>query len=175
MRNKRFQREDPRADVIYNGRIKYDQVRVTTDNNESSVMSKKEAMSLAQNEQKDLILINEKADPPVCKIMELNKFLYEQKQRKKEAAKRARESKIETKEIRMSLNIGQNDIDVKCKQITKMLEKKNCKVTITVTLKGRERGKQDLARDLLSSIAEQLEVELEPFRGSHNRISATIK
>lgn len=175
MRNKRFQRDDPRADVIYNGRIKYDQVRVTTENSESSIMSKKEAISLAQNEQKDLILINEKADPPVCKIMELNKFLYEQKQRKKEAAKKARESKIETKEIRMSLNIGQNDIDVKCKQITKMLEKKNCKVTITVTLKGRERGKQDLARDLLSSIAEQLEVELEPFRGSHNRISATIK
>jgi translation initiation factor IF-3 len=174
LRRNKFHREDPKAGVIYNDKINAKQVRVSFEDGESKIMSKFDAMDIATKQDKDLILVSEKSTPPVCKIVNLNKFLYEKKQREKEAAKRARANVIETKEIRMSLNIGQNDIDVKCNNIVKMLDK-GCKVTLTVILKGRERVKQNLARDLLTSIAERLEVEIESFSVSNNRISTKIK
>ena len=174
MRKGKFHREDPKAGIVYNEMINAAEVRISSDDGNSQVISKHDALNLAVSEGKDLIVISDKSNPPVCKILDLNKYIYEKKQREKEAAKRARANIADTKEIRMSLNIGQNDIDVKCKQVSKMLEK-NCKVTLTVTLKGRERGRQDLARSLLVAIAEQLEVELEPFSTSGNKVSVKIK
>lgn len=174
MKKGKFHREDPKAGIVFNDLIRATEVRISFEDGDSKIISKTDALNLALSEGKDLIVVSDKADPPVCKIIDLNKFLYERKQREKEAAKKARANVIETKEIRMSLNIGQNDIDVKCKQVIKMLEK-NCKVTLTVTLKGRERGRQDLAKTLLAAIAEQLEVDLEPFSASGNKISAKIK
>lgn len=174
MRRGKFDRVDPRAGIIFNKMIKATEVRVTYEGNDSDIMPTHQALKQAVEDGKDLILISPKANPPVCKIVDMNKYLYEKKQRDKNAAKQARASLIENKEIRMSVNIGQNDIDVKVNKITKLLEKK-CKVTLTVVLKGRERGRQDLARDLLNGIAEQLEAELEPFSVNHNRVSARIK
>lgn len=154
--------------IIYNEAIRGNEVRI-----DGQIVDKKQALYEAQDQGLDLILINGKAQPPVCRIMELNKYLYEQKQREKEAKKKQREAVVETKEIRMGLNIDTGDIDVKCNNIRKMLEKK-CKVTLTVTLKGRERGRADLAEDLLNKFAEKLDVTLEGFSRSGNRVSAKI-
>ena len=100
--------------------------------------------------------------------------MYEKKQKQKDIAKKARASTVEHKEIRMGLNIEENDITVKSNKIKTLLEK-NCKVTITVTLKGRERSKQHIARELIQSIADRLGVELELFGAAGNRVSAKIK
>ncbi len=164
---------NPKFGLVCNEKIRASHVRINTDG-ESRIISKLEAIAMAVDQNKDLVVISDKSDPPVCKIVDLNKFLYEKKQRAKEAAKKARANTIETKEIRMTLNIGQNDINVKIAKVQKFLEKK-CKVTLTVTLKGRERGKQDLARQLLKEIADQMEVELEPFAANPGRVSARIK
>lgn len=154
--------------IIYNEAIRGNEVRI-----DGEIVDKKQALYEAQDKGLDLILINGKAQPPVCRIMELNKYLYEQKQREKEAKKKQRDAAVEQKEIRMGLNIDTGDIEVKCNTIRKMLEKK-CKVTLTVTLRGRERGRADLAEDLLNKFAEKLGVTLEGFSRSGNRVSAKI-
>ena len=174
MRNDRFKRTDPREGLIFNSGIRAPNVRLTSTTEQAQVMPTKVALAKARDQNSDLVVINNKSDVPVVKIIEVNKFLYEKKQREKEAAKKARAAVVETKEIRMGLNIGQNDIDVKVRNAKKMLDKQ-CKVSLTVTLRGRERGKQDLARQLLIKIAEQLEVELEPFTSNGNRVSARVK
>lgn len=170
-----MKKQDNKKDrLVYNQFIKAPEVRVNFDDGDSKVLNTKQAINIAENRELDLVVINNNANPPVCKIVDKNKFLYEQKQRKKEQAKKARANAVEHKEIRMSLNIEQNDITVKANKIKKMLEK-NCKVTITVTLKGRERGRPDLAKTLLQSIADEISVDLEGFTTSGNRISARIK
>ena len=175
MRPRNFKkREDPREGLVYNERIRAKEVRLSRDDGTSEILNTRDALSEAYAQNQDLLIVSDKSNPPVCKIIEVSKFLYERKQREKEQARKARENAVEQKEIRMGLNIGQNDIDVKVKNAKKMIEK-NCKVTLTVTLKGRERGKQDLARNLLMGIAEQLEAEIENFSTSGNRISARLK
>ena len=121
-----------------------------------------------------LILINPKAEPPLCRIMEINKFLYEQKQKEKAEKKRQRENIVDQKEIRMGLNIDRNDMQTKANHAKKFLEQK-AKVTVTVVLKGRERGKQDMARDLLTNFAELCEVEYETINSQNNRVIGRVK
>ena len=104
MRPNRHQRED-RPVVIYNDRIRHQRIRVNNVDGTSEIMSKRDALTLAEGLELDLILIAEKADPPVCKVASLNKYLYELKQKKKEATKKQRASISETKEIRMGLSI----------------------------------------------------------------------
>lgn len=171
---RRFERSDPREGIIYNDKIRHPEVRLNNDDGSSEILPTRQALHMAEDQGMDLVVVTDKATPPVCKIIDVNKFMYERKQRDKEAAKKARASVVEQKEIRMGLNIDQNDINIKAKNIKKMLEK-NCKVTLTVTLKGRERGKQDMAKALLTQFAEVLEVELEPFSMGGNRVSAKIK
>ena len=167
------QPQKPQFDVTINNQIKSKQVRIIGDG-ESGVVDTSAALQFAQSKNMDLIVVNNKSNIPVCKVMELNKYFYELKQKDKAQKKKQRENAVEQKEIRMGLNIGDGDIQVKCNSIRKMLSKGN-KVTLTVTLKGRERGKQDLARQLLNRIAGELEVELEPFSSSGNKVMTKIK
>jgi len=160
--------------VVSNERIKYDTLRVTMVDGQTSILSKKEALNIAESLELDLVLVTDKADPPVCKITSLNKYLYELKQRDKEAKKKQRESKIETKEIRMGLNIEDHDLEVKANSARKFLDKKAI-VMVTVTLRGRERGKQDMARQLLYKFAELTQTQLDNISNSGNRISAKLK
>jgi translation initiation factor IF-3 len=161
--------------VIANERIKHDTLRVTMVNGDTQILTKSEALDIAVRLELDLVLVTEKADPPVCKITSLNKYLYEQKQREKEAKKKQRESKIETKEIRMGLNIDNHDLETKVNNAKKFLSKGNISVVITVTLRGRERGRQDMARQLLAKFAEMAHATLENVSNNGNRISAKIK
>ena len=106
---------------------------------ESKIMSKRDAIYEARNQGLDLVLIAERADPPVCKIIELNKHLYSLKQKQKEQKKNARF--IETKEIRLGLNIDTGDLNTKAKQAEKRTRCK--KISVVIVLRGRERGKMD--------------------------------
>ena len=140
----------------------------------SSIMTKREALNIANQLELDLILITEKADPPVCQITSLNKFLYKAKQREKDQKKKQRESKVNIKEIRMGLNIDENDLNTKVNNARKFLDK-NATVIVTITLKGRERGKQQMAHQLLAKFAELAEARMESNNSQGNRISCKLK
>lgn len=171
-RNRRPQ-QNKYEGIVYNDAIKFKEVRVNTEDGTLGVMSTRQALLEAQDQGLDLVLITTTASPPVCRIVELNKYLYEKKQREKEVKRKQREQAVEQKEIRMGLNIDVGDIEVKCNNIRKMLDK-NAKVTLTVTLKGRERSRSDLAEILLNKFADKLGVELEGFSRAGNRVSAKI-
>ena len=160
--------------VTSNDQIRYKEVRVIAREQESVVMTTKDALNSARNQGLDLILINDKANPPLCRIVEMNKYLYEQKQKEKAEKKRQRENLTDQKEIRMGLNIDVHDLQTKANHAKKFLEQK-AKVTVTIVLKGRERGKQDMARDLLNSFAELLEAEYETINSQNNRVIGRVK
>lgn len=170
----RDNRNNAKPALIMNERIRHNTIRVQLPDGEREVMSKNDALTMANDLGLDLILINEQADPPLCRIVDANKFLYEQKQREKDAKKRQRELTVEQKEIRLGLNIGDHDLETKAKQAKKFLKDK-AKVTVTVVLRGRERGRPDLARDLLNIFAEMLEVEYEQVSSQQNKVIAKIK
>ena len=92
--------------VVANERIRFPQVRVTGSNGDSmGIMATRSALQEAYNQELDLVLVTDKADIPVCKITDLNKFLFEKKRQAKEQAKKQRESRIELKEIQFKPNI----------------------------------------------------------------------
>lgn len=166
-----FKDKGPR--VIANRDISQSTVRVNWEGN-SEIMKTTEALVLAKEKELDLVLIVEKADPPVCKIVDLNKHLYEQKQKAKEAKKRQRESSTEQKEIRLGINTELNDLNTKAKHARKFLEKQ-ATVTLTVILRGRERAKHHLAIEVLNTFASLIDAELENISRAGNRVSAKIK
>lgn len=173
-RNKGYKQRNKEPFVISNERIRAKEVRVNFPDGESQVLSLKDALDEAKSLYLDLVLIAEKANPPVCKIIDLNKHLYSLKQKEKLAKKKQRESVVETKEIRMGLNIDSHDLETKAKAARKFLDKNN-KVTVTVVLRGRERGRQDSARELLNTFAYLLEVEYEQISTQNNRVSGKIE
>lgn len=160
--------------ITSNDQIRYKEVRVIARNEESVIMATNDALNSARTQGLDLILINEKATPPLCRIVEMNKYLYEQKQKEKAEKKRQRDNITDQKEIRMGLNIDVHDLQTKANHAKKFLEQK-AKVTVTIVLKGRERGKQDMARDLLNSFAELLEAEYETINSQNNRVIGRVK
>ena len=172
-RGKGFKKRNTGPTVIANERIRAKEVRVNFPDGESQILSLKEALNHAQSLYLDLVLIAEKADPPVCKIIDMNKHLYSLKQKEKMAKKKQRESIVETKEIRMGLNIDSHDLETKARQARKFLDKNN-KLTVTVVLRGRERGRQDSAKELLNTFAYLLEVEYEQIITQNNRVSGKI-
>tara|TARA_B100001248_G_C27343776_1_gene437658 strand:+ start:537 stop:1103 length:567 start_codon:yes stop_codon:yes gene_type:complete len=162
--------------LVINEMIRHPQLRVTDPDGKTDIMDKKTAMDLAKELGKDLILITDKADPPVAKILDKNKFLYEKKQREKEQKKKQRESEVEEKEVRMGLNIDEGDINTKVNNIKKWLAKNNnLKVKLTIQLRGRERGKVNMAHDLLRKFADRLECDLEKITQSGGRVSTKLK
>jgi len=129
---------DKKSDTIINFRIKSDTLRVIDkDKTPLGIMTKDEALALAKSQDLDLILVVEKADPPVAKIMELNKYLYEQQKNEKEMAKKARASRIEVKEVKFKPNICEHDLLIKLKHAQQFLDS-GAKVKITVQMRGRE-------------------------------------
>ena len=136
--SKSFNREKPRNNIITNHQIEFDTLRVVDkDKNPLGIMKKTEAIALAKSKDLDLVLVVEKADPPVAKIMELNKYLYEQQKNEKEMAKKARASRIEVKEVKFKPNICEHDLLIKLKHAQDFLDN-GAKVKITVQMRGRE-------------------------------------
>lgn len=117
-------------------------------------MSSRDAQKIADEEDLDLVMISPTAKPPVCKIMDLGKFIYEQTKKEKEAKKNQKVTVI--KEIRCSLTIEENDIAIKAKNARKFLTD-GAKVKITVKFKGREAQLGHLGKKILDNFVSKLE------------------
>lgn len=116
--------------------IRHDQVRlIGSDGSQLGVMSSREALGKAEEEGLDLVEISDASDPPVCRIMNYDKFRYEQS--KKQAEARKRQTVVEIKEIKFRPKTEEHDLNFKIKNIKKFLANKN-KVKITLRFRGRE-------------------------------------
>ncbi len=139
---------------MINEQIKDKEVRVVGAGGEQlGIMSSREALKLAQEAELDLVKIAPTAKPPVCKIIDYGKYKYEQIRKEKEAKKKQRI--IELKEIRLSPNIEENDLNTKINAARKFISKGN-KVKITLRFRGREMAHMQKSRHILDDFAEQL-------------------
>ena len=129
------------------------------------IKSINDARTLASYAGFDLVLISPGANPPVCKIMDYNKFKYENKKKQKENMKKQRESNLEMKEYRLSVTIDVHDFDTRVRNASKYLEKGH-KVKVSIRFKGREMAHPELGKDVLIRFAnaqsEVSEVEQQP-------------
>ncbi len=122
------------------------------------VMDTHDAKRLARERELDLVEVNPKAVPPVCKIMDFGKFKYEEKKKQSEARKR--QAQIELKEIKLRPKTDEHDIDFKVKHVRRFLEEGN-KVKLTVRFRGREiTHPETAARQIETIIAEIHDVAL---------------
>ncbi|GAA7461808.1 translation initiation factor IF-3 [Helicobacter pylori] len=136
-----------RSEVLLNGDINFKEVRCVSDDGEVyGIISSKEALKIAQNLGLDLVLISASAKPPVCKVMDYNKFRYQNEKKIKEAKKKQKQ--IEIKEIKLSTQIAQNDINYKVKHAREFIEA-NKHVKFKVVLKGRESQNSKAGLDVL--------------------------
>ena len=150
---RRFDRSPPKEPSIrVNERIRIPEVRVVMGTGENlGVLATREALEIAREHGLDLVEINPKASPPVCKIMDFGRYKYDQKKKAREAKKKA--SVIEIKEIKFRPRTDDHDFNHKIKRIRSFLEDNN-KVKLTVRFRGREMAHQDIGRDLLFRVAE---------------------
>ncbi len=114
-------------------------------------MSAKEALSLAEKSNLDLVKIAPGANPPVCKIMDYGKFRFEQAKREKEAKKNQRI--MEIKEVRLSLNIDTGDFNTKVNHALRFLRDGN-KVKVSIRFRGREMAHTELGIDVMQRFAD---------------------
>lgn len=117
------------------------------------VVDPRDAMRMAEDVGLDLVEISPNADPPVCKIMDFGKFKYENQKKAAEAKKKQRV--IEVKEVKFRPNIDIHDYSVKMRNVTRFLEDGD-KVKVTLRFRGREMAHQELGRDLLKKIADDI-------------------
>jgi translation initiation factor IF-3 len=113
-----------------------------------------EALSLARELELDLVEVADKANPPVCRIMDYGKYKYEAAQRAKESRKKA--SNVVVKEMKYRPKIGVGDFDTKTRKVEKFLQEGH-KVKITIMFRGREVSHPELGRKILDDIAERVE------------------
>ncbi len=116
-------------------------------------MPTKDALAYAESVGLDLVEVAPDARPPVCRVMNYSKFLYEQSKREREARKAQKQ--IEVKELRLRPKTDEHHIGFKLKQARKFIEKGH-KVRIRVLFRGRERTHPELGQELLMKVAEEL-------------------
>lgn len=155
-----------------NEQIKVEQMLVIGPNGEQlGVKSKEEALTLASYAGFDLVLINDKGDNPVCKLMDYNKFKYEKKKKLKESQKKQRENNAELKEYRLSPNIDVHDFNTKLNNAKKYLIKGH-KVKISIRFRGREMQFTEKGKEVMLKFAEELndvaEMEAAPVLDGRN-------
>ena len=114
-------------------------------------MDPRDAIRMAEEVGLDLVEISPGATPPVCKIMDLGKYKYEQQKRANEARKK--QKIIEIKEVKFRPNIDTHDYEVKMRSVAKFLEEGD-KVKVTLRFRGREMAHLELGRELLERISE---------------------
>jgi translation initiation factor IF-3 len=115
------------------------------------VISREEALNLANEKKLDLVNISPNAKPPVCKILDYGKYRYEIQKREKEAKKKQKTTQV--KEIRLSTFIEDHDIQVKAKTASKFL-KEGDKVKVSLRFRGREKDYAVRGREVMNKFAE---------------------
>ncbi len=150
--NPRFRKEQNQEHRT-NHMIRVPQVRLVGDNVEPGVYSTQEAQKMANEQALDLVEISPNADPPVCKIIDYNKFLYEKKKKEKEMKANSKVSEV--KEIRFTPNTDEHDFNFKAKHAEEFLKEGN-KVKAYVQFKGRAIMFKERGELLLLKFAERL-------------------
>lgn len=150
--NPRFRKEQQQEHRT-NQMIRVPQVRLVGENIEVGVYSIQDAQRFAQDQGLDLVEISPNADPPVCRIIDYNKFLYEKKKKDKEMKAKAKQSEV--KEIRFTPNTDDHDFNFKAKHAEEFLKEGN-KVKAYVQFRGRAIQFKDRGELLLLKFAERL-------------------
>lgn len=155
---KTFKPNPPKVDDKLKHRLNH-QIRVPEirlidqDNKMIGIIGVKEALRMAELRELDLVEISPAANPPVCKIMDYSKFLYEQQKREK--AQKRQQSNQQMKELRFTWRTATHDFNFKTKHAREFLEDGN-KVKATVMFRGREITHQEVGEDLLKRFIEAL-------------------
>ncbi|MCI1994857.1 translation initiation factor IF-3 [Clostridium luticellarii] len=151
-----------------NEQIRVDKIRLVGEK-ESTILKTREALEMARERGMDLVMVSPQAKPPVCKIMNYSKFLYEQSKKVKMARKN--QKIVEMKEIRLSATIELNDIEIKANNARKFLDKGN-KVKVSIRFRGRQNNYTSLGRKVmnvfLSKLEESASVERAPKLEGNN-------
>lgn len=150
----RYNRKDSKDQHRINERIRVPEVRLVGDNVEQGVYPTREAMRIADEKGLDLVEISPNADPPVCRVIDYQKFLYQQKKKQKE--QKAKAVKIEVKEIRFGPQTDDHDYNFKLKHAMKFLSDGD-KVKAFVFFRGRSILFKDQGEVLLLRFANDLE------------------
>ena len=150
--NPRFKKEQQQEHRT-NHMIRVPQVRLVGENIEVGVYDTQAAQKIAQEQGLDLVEISPQADPPVCKVIDYNKFLYEKKKKEKEMKAKSKVSEV--KEIRFTPNTDDHDFDFKSKHAQNFLKDGN-KVKAYVQFKGRAIMFKERGELLLLKFAERL-------------------
>jgi translation initiation factor IF-3 len=153
-----------------NERIRFPKIRVIdSDGGQLGIMAPRDALRLADEKELDLVLVSDKADPPVCRIMDYGKFKFEQEKKAREARKKQHTSDV--KEVKMRYKIEDHDYQVRVNQAERFL-KAGDKVKASIMFRGREIQHSDLAESLLKRMATDLqefgEVQQAPKREGRN-------
>jgi translation initiation factor IF-3 len=137
-----------------NDKIRANEIRlIGADGENAGVVPPRTALEMAEQAGLDLVEISPNANPPVCKIMDYGKYKYEQQKRESEARKK--QKVIEVKEVKFRPGTDTHDYDVKMRNVLRFLEDGD-KVKVTLRFRGREMAHQDLGRDLLERISEDV-------------------
>ena len=137
-----------------NEEIRHDKVRVIKPDESHEVLGIEDAIDLAFSYEKDLVEVAPDADPPVCKVIDFGKFMYEKKKREKEQKKK--QNTVELKELRFRPNTDDHDLEFKTRHAREFLEDNN-KVKATVQFRGRDMLYTEKGEELLKNLAEELE------------------
>ncbi len=136
-----------------NEEIREREIRVVTDDGEQlGIMSSADALKIAGQKNLDLVMIAPQAKPPVCKIMDYGKYKFEQQKREKEAKKN--QSRIDIKEVQLSLNIDTHDLETKVNHANRFLKQGN-KVKVSIRFRGREMAHPERGLEIMQEFADK--------------------
>ena len=152
--------------MLINEKIKAREVLVIGPNGEQvGVKPIEDALTLAQYAALDLVLISPNTNPPVCKVMDYNKYRYEKQKKEKEAMKKQKANRSELKEYRLSPVIDVGDFETKLKNATKYLQKGD-RIKLTIRFKGRQMAHTELGKEVLerfaSRVADYADIDQKP-------------
>ncbi|MBP2032863.1 translation initiation factor IF-3 [Clostridium algifaecis] len=140
---------------LVNENIRVKEVRaISNDGEQLGIISAKDALKIAEENELDLVMISPNAKPPVCKIMNYGKFIYEQTKKEKEARKK--QKIVNIKEVRLSPTIEDHDISIKANNARKFLLAGD-KVKVTVRFRGRQADYSSVGRKILDNFYLKLE------------------
>ncbi|MEW6624810.1 MAG: translation initiation factor IF-3 [Bacillota bacterium] len=142
-------------DIRINEAIRTKEIRLISETGEQlGIVSPKEGLQIAMERGLDLVEIAPQSKPPVCRIMDYGKYMFEQSKRERES--RRNQKVINVKEVKFRVGIEEHDFQTKARNITKFLKNED-KVKITVMFRGREITHSELGKDLCLKLIKQLE------------------
>jgi len=151
---KKFNRERSRKHFLLNYQINASELRLIDDSGKFiGVMNKEQALNLARGEEKDLVLVSPLSQPPVAKVIDFKKFLYQENKKNKDAKKGAKKGSV--KDVKLSLFIGPMDRQRMMDKTRDFLSAGH-QVRVSLPLRGRELGKKPMAQEAINKFINEL-------------------